>query len=497
MKKTISLFLIVVMLLSCVPLALATGSALDVSVESTQAVPDAVVCVRVSIAGNPGIVSAGFHIAFDDNLTLVGATNGDVFPTYISYIPPKQLSTIGEIASSCNFAWSGVDIDSIDVRDGTIMTLAFRVSTQSQPGDTYQITVSSRAGDVIDKDLNSVSYTPATGIITVIDNHSEAQSARLVIDLAESTPGATVFVPIVLENNPGIVSANIHVAFGELLTLVGAENGTVFPDSMSFIPPRQLSTVGEITSSCNFAWSGTDIEVEEIRNGTILTLEFLVSPQALPGESCQITVSSRAGDVIDSNMNVIPLSVCTVSVTISDTVESFTSLDNFDYELTADGISITGYHGDGAEVLIAETYQINGASHSVVNIAESAFEANKTITEVSIPATVKAIGDYAFYDCSHLTKVTVYSTDAIFGELAMGYYYISRKVDGVTEGFTIVGYAGSTAEQYADSEALITFVSLNSGRVPSSVIRTILQAFIRWIQIVFTLIKSLFQRAFK
>ena len=96
----------------------------------------------------------------------------------------------------------------------------------------------------------------------------------------------------------------------------------------------------------------------------------------------------------------------------------------------------------------------------MVEIAESAFEANEAIKSIVIPATVKEIGAYAFYDCTSLTNATILGKDTVIGEVALGYYYISRREDGVVEGFTIYGYEGSTAEEYANTDDEITFVAL-------------------------------------
>lgn len=90
------------------------------------------------------------------------------------------------------------------------------------------------------------------------------------------------------------------------------------------------------------------------------------------------------------------------------------------------------------------------------------FESNEVIEKVMLSYTVREIGDYAFYDCLSLTNVILHCTDVSIGEYALGYYYISRKENGVVSGFTIEGYAGSTAQVYAESSEEITFVALQN-----------------------------------
>lgn len=294
-------------------------------------------------------------------------------------------------------------------------------------------------------------------ILTITPLSFAAEEAALTSSSAQGEPGETVTLNISLANNPGIVSANLRIAFDEGLTLVGATNGKVF-STLTYIPPKRLSSVGEITSNCQFAWTGFDIEDKDIKNGVILSLDFKISQTAKAGESFNVTISSEKGDVIDRNLNEIVLSAAgKVEVSNGKTI---TPISDFEYTLGKDGIIITAYIGTKEDVALGESYEIGGKTYSVVEIGESAFEGNKKVKSVSIPATVKAIGDYAFYDCTSLTGITVLGKNTTIGELALGYYYISRKENGVVEGFTIYGHKGSTAENYAKGDVEITFVAL-------------------------------------
>lgn len=169
MKKLISCILVVLMLVSSLPM---TSFAEELnqpklSIDSTEATPGDTFYVNVALKNNPGIVSANIKIAFDEGLTLVGATNGDVFST-LTYIPPKQLSSTGRITSSCQFAWTGFDIADEDIKDGTVLTLTFEMSEDAEIGDTFNISISNNAGDVIDKNLNQISLS-AESIVTAVD----------------------------------------------------------------------------------------------------------------------------------------------------------------------------------------------------------------------------------------------------------------------------------------------------------------------------------------
>lgn len=138
------------------------------------------------------------------------------------------------------------------------------------------------------------------------------------------------------------------------------------------------------------------------------------------------------------------------------------SLDDFEYTVSNGGIVITGYKGTKTNIVIGNEYTVDGKTYPVTEIADSAFEANKTIKSVIIPAGVTKIGDYAFYDCTALETVTVNGKNTVIGENALGLYYISRKENGVNEGFTIKGRADSYAQAYANSFTEIAFEALET-----------------------------------
>jgi len=83
-------------------------------------------------------------------------------------------------------------------------------------------------------------------------------------------------------------------------------------------------------------------------------------------------------------------------------------------------------------------------------IGYDAFGYCMKLAEIEIPASVTQIDEYAFFDCFSLAKATFYSKNAAFDE---DVFYNSP------EGFVMYGYAGSTAEAYAQ-EYGHTFVEL-------------------------------------
>ncbi len=303
MKKAISLILTVLMLFSMFPTAISAEelNKPEFSIELVEVNPGETFDVDITLANNPGIVSANLKIAFDEGLTLIGAENGDVFST-LTYIPPKQLSSGGQIASSCQFAWTGFDIADDDIKNGKILTLTFKASDDVEIGESLNVSITTESGDVIDKNLNSVLLS-AQSTVEVVE---KTEISPLFIASVTGAPGETVVVDVSLTKNPGIVSASLKVAFDKGLTLVGATNGDVF-STLTYIPPKQLSTSGQITSSCQFAWTGFDIADKDIKDGIILSLLFKISENAKIGDLYNIIISSESGDVIDKNLNSVIL----------------------------------------------------------------------------------------------------------------------------------------------------------------------------------------------
>lgn len=79
-----------------------------------------------------------------------------------------------------------------------------------------------------------------------------------------------------------------------------------------------------------------------------------------------------------------------------------TSVDDFEWEeLNGSQIAITKYNGADEKVVIPA--EIEG--YEVVEIAESAFRGNKTMTAVYFPDTLQKIGESAFQGCSALRRV--------------------------------------------------------------------------------------------
>lgn len=80
-------------------------------------------------------------------------------------------------------------------------------------------------------------------------------------------------------------------------------------------------------------------------------------------------------------------------------------------EVTSGGNNYLG------EVVIPEKFTYKGVEYPVESIGEKAFYPSR-LTSVTIPNSVKSIGNYAFYYCDGLTSVTIPNSVTSIGERA-------------------------------------------------------------------------------
>ncbi len=86
-----------------------------------------------------------------------------------------------------------------------------------------------------------------------------------------------------------------------------------------------------------------------------------------------------------------------------------------DYEMS--GGTIVAYNGTDTELVIPDT--IDGVT--VTAIGKSAFQGNKTITSVTLPNTIKTIGEQAFYQCSGIKTLDLPDNLTSCGKNAFAY----------------------------------------------------------------------------
>lgn len=152
-------------------------------------------------------------------------------------------------------------------------------------------------------------------IFTIMAPFSElvyaAGTSIVTVESVTDTAGATVEVKAVIENNPGIMGATLKLTYDSGLTLLSAENGEAF-DALSMTKSASLA------SPCKFVWDGQELQAEDIKDGTILTLQFKIDENAAAGDVYDVNLSYDSGDIFDSNVELIDISIQNGSVSVVD-----------------------------------------------------------------------------------------------------------------------------------------------------------------------------------
>ncbi len=134
---------------------------------------------------------------------------------------------------------------------------------------------------------------------------------NISVESVKGCAGNTITVDVVIDNNTGILAAALNINYDSALTLIDAEGGEAL-SSLTLTKP------GSFTNPCTFAWDG--INDVDATNGTILTLTFVISEEAVVGETYGITVSYTEGNVIDGAFENIELATINGEVTVIDYV---------------------------------------------------------------------------------------------------------------------------------------------------------------------------------
>lgn len=97
----------------------------------------------------------------------------------------------------------------------------------------------------------------------------------------------------------------------------------------------------------------------------------------------------------------------------------------FEYEVVAGYAVITGYNGDGGDILIPSDL----GGYSVYGVARGVFQGNLTITSVYLSEGIQKIGQGSFYQCDEMKSIHIPST-LIFEDDYFG--FTSKKLEKIT-----------------------------------------------------------------
>lgn len=137
------------------------GNDPTIVVDQVNAAPgDKSVTVSAFVKNNPGIMGMTLCISYDETvLKMKSAKNGEAL-SMLTYTAP------GKLKGSYTHLWDATDLSDDDIRDGTILTMTFKVSADA-PAGTYPIIVTFGEDDIFNGDMESVGFNVINGAVVV------------------------------------------------------------------------------------------------------------------------------------------------------------------------------------------------------------------------------------------------------------------------------------------------------------------------------------------
>lgn len=246
-----------------------------------------------------------------------------------------------------------------------------------------------------------------------------ANATTVTVESVNAVPGSNVEVNINVKNNPGILAANFTVTYDKGLTLINSKSGDAF-SALSMTKPENYN------SPCKFGWDALEIADEDIKDGTILTLTFSVDKGVSANSKLNVKLSYQNGNIIDSDLNDIPVTINNGSVTIIDyipgDINGDGTIDLKDVTLVrrlVTGYSVTAnklaadVNGDGEitmkDVVLIRRYVVDAKGYGVTLVPGGSNVHTHTMTATAAKAaTCTENGNIAYWYCSSCEK---YFTD--------------------------------------------------------------------------------------
>lgn len=247
---------------------------------------------------------------------------------------------------------------------------------------------------------------------------------------------SAILTSIQIENNPTKIN---YIKDHELLDLTGMEirkiynNNELWYEIVENVKSSELevsgfsnTTLGE--KSITIKYQGKTcifvvnvVEVLSINISTLPTKTLYMKGDAslnLNNGKIEVTYTNNGKAIVDMedtgfiisgfDTNSLGQKVITIKYydkwTTTFTIEVLENL--FEYETSESGAKITGYKGNGNEIIIPNYFEKDGNIYNVVNLSDDCFSETTGITNIKIPRYLKSIGQ-AFKEFTKLQNITV------------------------------------------------------------------------------------------
>ena len=261
-----------------------------VSVDSVTAAAGKQIEVAIRIQNNPGLVAMRVSVSYDTSvLTLTGAEDGEIFGDGNAYFGNDYAD------NPYVLMWEDALSQSNHTADGVLVILSFNVSEKAVEGQTA-ITLSLDNESTFNVNLDTVDIAIHNGIVTVESAEAPQGMPTISIGNVIGKAGETVQVPVTIQNNPGLIAAQISISFdADILTLTDVEDGGLFGVGNAyfgndyFVMPYTL------------LWEDALSEINHTDNGTLAVLTFAVADDA-HGKETEIELQYDPGSSFDVDL---------------------------------------------------------------------------------------------------------------------------------------------------------------------------------------------------
>ena len=270
MKKLLAICLSVLLICAAMPIA-----AVSAAGEPTVVVSDVegkagdTVAVTVRLENNPGLVSAKVKVGYDASaLELIAYEYGDLPDSGYNKV------NIAKNPVTINYCYGDAEEN---FTDELLVTLTFQIKADAVAG-TYPLTLTYDEDDFFTAGDASVSenvyFAIDEGSVTVVED-APVGVPTITLPAIEAKAGDEIAVPVLLKNNPGLVSAKVKIGFdASALELVGYEYGD--------LPESGYNKVNIAKNPVTINYCYGDAE-ENFTDELLATLNFRVKDDAVSG----------------------------------------------------------------------------------------------------------------------------------------------------------------------------------------------------------------------
>ncbi|HEX2972673.1 MAG TPA: Ig-like domain-containing protein, partial [Tepidisphaeraceae bacterium] len=255
------------------------------------------ITVPLTISNAAGLIGAKFIIDYDTQL--LNLTDTNVLPGSLTATNWQIVALVDDAAGHAVITMYAAG-DPIASGSGDLLQLVFSVPADAPLGTTA-LTLSGQLNE------GDPQMTPVNGSLEVVSAPVDSIDVSLPTDV-NALPGATIHVPITVDNAAGLMGGNLYIFYDtDLLDITSANvlKGSLLPEHWVVVPNAQ-DNLGKISVSL---YAGAESLAED--SGMLLDLVFTVAANA-PAGATTITLAGELNDgqlpmnITTGTLNILP-----------------------------------------------------------------------------------------------------------------------------------------------------------------------------------------------